>query len=84
MEYGLRGKGVRHLNFVVAGLDQPERLSSVMERSQATFISRMGLAVHPGPWPTSPAPNLYVEELDSSALRLLRRRARELATAAPS
>lgn len=72
MERALRGVGVEHLDFLVAGADQPGRLEKVFRETDQVYVSRLAQRGHPDPWPEHAAVREYVDDIDPVALRLLR------------
>lgn len=73
MKRSLKGVGATHLTFLTAGIDQPERLERLFRQADPIFVSRLALARHKGAWPGGKAFRVYIDDLDSGALRLLRR-----------
>lgn len=73
MKHSLIGTGTTYLHYNTAGLDQPERLEMMFRESDQIFISRLAMQAHRGSWPTEKPLQMYIDDLDDSALRLLRR-----------
>lgn len=73
MERALLGTGLTHVHFVTAGMDHPEQVQDVLQHTNPIYVSRMGLSAQNAPWPETRQIREYVTELDSAALRLLRR-----------
>lgn len=72
MKRMLLGTGITHLNFLLAGLDEPTQLASLFTTTHCVYVSRLGLSLQHDHWP---APNLihtYETTLDMAALHLLR------------
>jgi GntR family transcriptional regulator len=85
MRHSLIGAGTTYLHYITAGLDQPEKLKKVFDESDQIFISRLAMRAHEGNWPLEKPLQMYIDDLDDSALRLLRReiqRINQLNTAA--
>jgi GntR family transcriptional regulator len=73
MKRSLIGTGTNYLHYITAGLDQPEKLKNVFEESDRIFISRLAKQTHQGSWPAEKPLQTYIDDLNDSALRLLRR-----------
>jgi GntR family transcriptional regulator len=73
MERALVGVGVTVLEFIAAGVDQPEEMERLFGAADRIYVSRLGLSQKTDPWPTEKPVREYADELDEAALRLLRR-----------
>jgi hypothetical protein len=73
MERVLIGVGATYPKFILAGIDQPDKIERVFQEADLIYVSRQGLRKHRGDWPSNKPFRPYVEDLDDGALRLLRR-----------
>jgi len=73
MRHSLIGAGTTYLHYITAGIDQPEKLKTVFDESDQIFVSRLAIQAHEGSWPADKPLQMYIDDLDDSALRLLRR-----------
>jgi hypothetical protein len=80
MARALRGVGMNHLEFLTAGVDRPTQLTDLFEQAERVYISRIGLSEADRPWPEGKPVREYVDDIDPSALRLLRRQIAQLGT----
>jgi DNA-binding transcriptional regulator YhcF (GntR family) len=76
----LRGVGLTHLTFWTVPLGDKKAVERAFHRADQIYISRLVKTLHKGPWPTDTEVFDYVDCLDSSALRLLRRHIADFAT----
>ena len=73
MERVLIGVGATYPKFILAGVDQPDKIERVFQEADLIYVSRQALRKHRGDWPSNKPFRPYVEDLDDGALRLLRR-----------
>ncbi len=73
MERVLIGVGATFPKFILAGIDQPEKIDQVFREADMIYVSRLALKQHREEWPSSKPFRPYVDELDDGGLRLLRR-----------
>jgi len=73
MERVLKGVGATFPKFILAGIDQPEKVEQVFQESDVIYVSRLALSQHRDEWPSNKPFRPYVDDLDDGALRLLRR-----------
>jgi GntR family transcriptional regulator len=73
MERVLVGVGATSPKFLLAGVDQPEKIKQLFQEADLIYVSRLALRQHRGDWPTDKPFRPYVDDLDDGALRLLRR-----------
>ena len=73
MERVLIGVGATYPKFILAGIDQPEKIDRVFKEADLIYVSRQALRQHRGDWPRDKPFRPYVDDLDDGALRLLRR-----------
>ena len=73
MERVLIGVGATHPKFILAGVDQPDKIEHVFEEADLIYVSRLALRQHRSDWPSNKPFRPYVDDLDDGALRLLRR-----------
>ena len=73
MERALIGVGATSPKFILAGVDQPDKIDLVFQEADLIYVSRLALRQHRGDWPSNKPFRPYVDDLDDGALRLLRR-----------
>ena len=73
MERVLIGVGATSPKFILAGVDQPDKIDLVFQEADLIYVSRLALRQHRGDWPSNKPFRPYVDDLDDGALRLLRR-----------
>ena len=73
MERALIGVGATSPKFILAGVDQPNKIDLVFQEADLIYVSRLALRQHRGDWPSNKPFRPYVDDLDDGALRLLRR-----------
>ena len=73
MERVLIGVGATYPKFILAGVDQPDKVKRVFQEADLIYVSRLALRQHRGDWPKDKPFRPYVDDLDDGALRLLRR-----------
>lgn len=73
MERVLIGVGATTPKFILAGIDQPDKVKRVFQEADLIYVSRLALRQHRGDWPQDKLFRPYVDDLDDGALRLLRR-----------
>ena len=73
MERVLVGVGATYPKFILAGVDQPNKIDQVFQEADMIYVSRQALNQHREEWPSNKPYRPYVDDLDDGALRLLRR-----------
>jgi GntR family transcriptional regulator len=73
MERVLIGVGATYPKFILAGVDQPDKVEWVFQEADLIYVSRLALRQHREDWPSNKPFRPYVDDLDNGALRLLRR-----------
>jgi len=73
MERVLIGVGATYPKFILAGIDQPEKIEQVFLEADMIYVSRQALNQHREEWPSNKPFRPYIDDLDDGALRLLRR-----------
>ena len=73
MERALRGVGATHLDFLKAGCDSVEDVERVFTEAEFVYVSRLGLSKQATPWPHQEKVRPYIDHIDESGFRLLRR-----------
>ena len=79
----LLGTGLTHLKFWTVPLEDREEIERAFRKADQVFISRLVRTLHKGPWPTDRTIHEYIDVLDATALRLLRRGIAEMAAVRP-
>jgi hypothetical protein len=70
----LLGVGLTHLRFWKVTVDDRKALTRAFRHADRIYVSRLVMALHKDPWPVERPVHEYVTVLDTSAMRLLRRR----------
>jgi GntR family transcriptional regulator len=74
----LLARGLDHLTFSAVGIDKPGALEHAFRRADQVWVSRAVREQWKGPWPGDKPVFDYVQIIDSTSLRLLRRVVAEL------
>jgi len=74
----LLARGLDHLSFSAVGIDKPGALEHAFRRSEQVWVSRAVREQWKGPWPGDKPVFDYVQVIDATSLRLLRRVVAEL------
>ena len=77
MERALRGVGAAHLDFLKSGMDDEDGIGDLFEKARLVYVSRLALAERREPWPAPEKLRPYIDHIDESGLRLLRRQIAE-------
>jgi len=77
----LLARGLDHLSFSAVGIDRPGALEKAFRTADQVWVSRAVREQWKGPWPGDKPVFDYVQVIDATSLRLLRRTVAELESA---